>query len=569
MNTNASPDGESLGTLEPGALILGGRYRVERLLGSGGMGAVYLVTHLSLGERRALKVIRPDVLRDEAALARFRREAQVQSRVRHANVVTVHDFGEADGTNVWMLLEYAEGVPLDELLAREGPMAPERAAALLTGICRGVAAAHAAGIIHRDLKPGNILVSRGPDGRESPKVLDFGIARPVLLAGSQEPADTRLTSTNMVVGTPAYLSPDQLIETRDKPLDVRSDIFTIGLIAFELLTGIVPTRSSTIAELLQRTLQPMPRLSELRPDIVWPEALEAALERATRIERAERTASALDFADEFCSAVIAADLGDAARIFPEWTPRSVPAMSGQTTRNEAAAAIKTAPQAESTPQAGTARPSRSPWLLAGGFALVAAAVALFVVRERDSANGLTTVASAATGSTIGTDAQTAGVPGALGSGAGLNGDGTADAGEQGDDGGTIPEGNERGVPPGSSGTSAPSGRRASPRATVAATPGRVAGPPASAVAAFLAQAEGTASDEAALRARVREADALLARVSSRADSVAVGYVALEAELLLERDADACRRMRWLRGRAVGSRYEPALRLMADSLPCGE
>lgn len=532
MANPESSDGVALGTLTPGTLIIGGRYRVERLLGTGGMGAVYLVTHLSLGEPRALKVIRPDVLRDEAALSRFRREAQVQSRVRHPNVVTVHDFGESPGSNIWMLLEYADGVPLDELLEREGPLAPERAAALMLGVARGVGAAHAAGIIHRDLKPANILVTRGPDGRDVPKVLDFGIARPVALLGQEDAA--RLTNTSFLVGTPAYLSPDQLTETPEQPLDVRSDIFTLGVIAIELLTGVVPTRCGSLADMLQRTVLPLPTLRELRPDVSWPPALEAVLARATSIDPDARTPSAGEFIDEFCTAIIDANLGDPARIFPEYTPRSVPSVRTSSTPNPA-------PSASST-----SWPRAKQLLVAGAAAAALAMAALFAMRP-----GRGTAELPALSEALG---KTAVVP--AGSGA------TAAPPERPLVGATGE------APTAASG----GGRGASPVGVTnpertAAVSGGDEESVGAALEKYLTAAERGSADQSLLQGRIAEADALLPKIERRADSVAVGYVALEAEILLGQDAAACRRLRWLRGRAAGGRYEQAVSLVADSLPC--
>jgi eukaryotic-like serine/threonine-protein kinase len=402
---------------------------------------------------------------------------------------------------------------------------------LLLGICRGVEAAHAAGIIHRDLKPGNILVVRGPDGRELPKVLDFGIARPVMITDEQAAA-TRLTSTNMFVGTPAYLSPDQLLETTAEPLDVRSDIFTLGLIAIEMLTGLVPTRSATIAEMLQRTMQPIPLLTVLAPHVAWPASLEAALARATHLDRTQRTQSARDFADEFCAAIIAAGLGDAGRIYPEWTPRSVTAVASTS------AALPSAPATRAR------RRSRS--LLAAGTGLVAALLggAAWFMKAQPPKGQSEPPPIASTGAVRASDTTSRRVAAA---------------------------------PPDSvrDGT-----RRAPVPALTAATDERADRTPRQAPAtrdggdglaveidALLASAEQSAGDSRSLLARLREADALSDTAVTRRDSVAVGYVALEAELLLERDADACRRLGWLRARAAGSRFQQAVFLVADSLAC--
>ncbi|MCU0650338.1 MAG: serine/threonine protein kinase [Gemmatimonadaceae bacterium] len=545
MKMNVSPSSDTIGTLVPGALVLGGRYRVERLLGAGGMGAVYLITHVSLNEPRALKVVHPDVLRDEGALMRFRREAQVQSRVRHPNVITVHDFGESADSNVWMVLEYADGIPLDELLSVEGPLSPERTATIMLGVCRGVEAAHAVGIIHRDLKPGNILITRGQDGREIAKVLDFGIARPLSIAGAPSSAVARLTSTNVFVGTPAYLSPDQLTETTEQPLDARSDVYTIGLIVTELLTGAVPTRSATIAEILQRTMQPVPSLRSLRSDVDWPAAVEAAVARAVHLDRCHRTASAQEFADEFCHAVITAELGSASKIFPEWTPRAVLAVKG--TSGTTTPAVPAASLQGSAPTPSVSRSSRSLAIPITTLLTVIAATALWLtfrfadtVVSQPPRDSLATSGAVALGGSFSVGRSSVIPP--------------------------LPEGAAKQPPVEyvSVGRGAEALDSASRALTAAPAP-----PEATAVdvAAFLAAAEREAGDDATLRTRLREADALMPLLTGRADSVAIGYVALEAEVLLARDTAACRRLQWLRGRSAGSRFAAAISLMADSLPC--
>jgi len=522
VNTDAS-DNIGNRALAPGQLIINGRYRVDREVGSGAMGTVYLVTHLSLNEPRALKIIRPDVLSDDASLARFRREAQVQSRVRHPNVVTVHDFGESPDSNVWMILEYANGVALDELLEREGRFTPERSAAILLGVCRGVAAAHAAGIIHRDLKPANILITRGPDGRESPKVLDFGIARPVSLLGEGGTA-SRLTHTNMLVGTPAYLSPDQLSEDIDHPLDFRSDVYTLGVIAIELLTGTIPTRCTTLAEMLRRTTMPLPSLAALCPDVAWPPALERALERATRIDRNERTSSAMEFCDEVCTAIIDGGLGDPSRIFPEWTPRSIPAV-----RTPAPTAT------QSVAPSGRGR-ARGAILVASLGVLAAAGWAMLGTANKERGGLATGMAASGAVTPVVDSVATIGAT-------------RGQAGEADVGGRTRDAAGAR--PPVSDGAAAAG----------------IAPAFSAELETFLASAERGTEEEGALRSRLREGERLLSLSRGQADSVAIGYVLLEADLLLGQDADACRRLRWLRNRSAGTRFGYAVALVADSLPC--
>jgi serine/threonine protein kinase/Tfp pilus assembly protein PilF len=228
-----------LPTLVPGTL-LGGRYEILETVGEGGMGAVYKAEDRELGRTVALKVIRPELARDPDILQRFKQEILLASRVTDRNIIRIYDLGDAEGIK-FITMEFVAGDDLRHLLHRQGKLPPSEAVDIMEQVVSGLAAAHSVGVIHRDLKPGNIM--RATDGRVL--VMDFGLARS--LAGDG------MTRSGTMLGTMEYMSPEQ---AQAKELDARSDIFTIGLITYELLTGIMPYQAeSAIASLLKRTQQ--------------------------------------------------------------------------------------------------------------------------------------------------------------------------------------------------------------------------------------------------------------------------------------------------------------------------
>ena len=247
-----TPAGSSwqLPALSPGS-VLAGRYEIRRTLGEGGMGAVYQAEDRELGRIVALKVIRPELARNPDMLQRFKQEILLASKVTDRNIIRIYDLGDADGVK-FITMEYVEGEDLRDIV-RRGKLAPTKAVAIIEQVVNGLEAAHRAGIIHRDLKPGNIMLSS--DGRVV--VMDFGLARS--LGGDG------LTQTGAMLGTMEYMSPEQA-QARD--LDARSDIFTVGLILYELLTGETPFRAdSVIASLLKRTQQRAVPVSEIDKNI--------------------------------------------------------------------------------------------------------------------------------------------------------------------------------------------------------------------------------------------------------------------------------------------------------------
>src|SRR5690606_1408095 len=232
--------------------VVAGRYRVQRKLGEGGMGRVYLAEHVRMGRRCALKVLNPGLLNSSDAISRFAREAASASRINHRNVASIYDFGETVDGITYLAMEYAEGERLSTLIAREGPFPAERAIAIARQVTDALVTAHELGIVHRDLKPDNIIISRARDGSDLVKVVDFSIAK------ATHGVDTQLTRTGFVIGTPRYMSPEQV---SGDPVDGRSDIYSLGCIVYEMLVG-QPAFDGPTAELIQRRLTeppPQPR----------------------------------------------------------------------------------------------------------------------------------------------------------------------------------------------------------------------------------------------------------------------------------------------------------------------
>jgi eukaryotic-like serine/threonine-protein kinase len=234
--------------------VLAGKYRVERVLGVGGMGVVVAARHLELNELRAIKFLLPEARRNPEALERFVREARAVVRLKNPHVVRIHDVGRFDGGEPYIVMEHLEGEDLKSILDRGEPLAPGPAVDIVLQALEAMAEAHAAGIIHRDLKPANLFLARADDDALLVKVLDFGISK--LIESNDEGME--MTTTHALMGSPYYMSPEQMMSTRD--VDARTDIWSIGVVLYQLLTGRVPFRGRNIAAqcalLLQRDPPP-------------------------------------------------------------------------------------------------------------------------------------------------------------------------------------------------------------------------------------------------------------------------------------------------------------------------
>ena len=244
--------------MQPGT-ILAGRYRVGRTLGAGAMGVIVEGTHLELGTSVAIKILHDRLARDPERVQRFLREARAAAQLRGEHICRVHDFGMLPDGEPFMVMELLSGCDLAALVDQRGPLSPASVVSYAKQACAGVAEAHAVGIVHRDLKPTNIFRTHRPDGGPLIKILDFGIAK--LINGQ----DLSLTQTSTVMGSPKYMSPEQLKSSRIT--DPRCDIWALGVVMYELLTGAPPFSGETVTELaLNITNDPVPPLPDKLPE---------------------------------------------------------------------------------------------------------------------------------------------------------------------------------------------------------------------------------------------------------------------------------------------------------------
>ena len=272
--------------------VLAGKYRIDRILGIGGMGVVVAAHHIRLDERVAIKFLLPEMALSGESVARFDREARAAVKIKSEHVARVSDVGTLENGAPYMVMEYLEGQDLAAWVKR-GPLPFEQAAEFVLQACEAIAEAHALGIIHRDLKPANLFVVRRPDGALSVKVLDFGISKMRGLSGSAP--DVSITKTSAMMGSPLYMSPEQMQSAKD--VDSRTDIWALGIILFELVTGVSPFHSETMPELIAKILStPPPPLASKRPDA--PLGFETVILRCLDKDRGRRYESVGQLAAE-------------------------------------------------------------------------------------------------------------------------------------------------------------------------------------------------------------------------------------------------------------------------------
>jgi serine/threonine-protein kinase len=290
-HTHATEHGHHAAGVEPGQILLG-KYRIERVLGMGGMGVVVAATHVTLEERVAIKFLLPQALTNGEAVARFLREARAAVRIKSEHVARVTDVGQLENGAPYMIMEYLDGCDLGALAQKRGALPFDDAVEYLLQACEAIAEAHALGIVHRDLKPANLFVVTRADGTPSVKVLDFGISKVTGMAASG--SDLGMTKTTTVMGSPLYMSPEQMASSKD--VDPRTDIWALGAILYELLAGTVPFQADTITQLCVMILQqPAPNLRNLRPDT--PDGLQHVIMRALEKDRNQRFTTVADFAN--------------------------------------------------------------------------------------------------------------------------------------------------------------------------------------------------------------------------------------------------------------------------------
>ena len=254
--TQLLPEGEQSKSLL--GQVIAGRYRLTKLLGQGGMGEVYAAEHVHITKRVAVKVLHPEIGSNPEALARFKQEAQSASSIGHDNIVAIDDFGQMDDGRFYLCMEFLSGKSLAEAMQVPGGMDPQTALEIMIQVCNGLAAAHAKGIIHRDMKPENVFLTQRSDGTQVAKILDFGIAK---VSGTDN--NDNLTKTGTVFGTPHYMSPEQALGQK---LDHRADVYSMGVMLFEIFTGQVPFKAESFMGILsQHITKPAPQPSTVTP----------------------------------------------------------------------------------------------------------------------------------------------------------------------------------------------------------------------------------------------------------------------------------------------------------------
>ncbi len=360
--------------------VLADKYRITRFLGEGGMGTVYEAQHALVGRRFALKFLHAELAREPETLERFRREARAAGALENENIVSVIDFGSAADGVPYLVMEFLVGEDLASLLRRDGPLSVVRAVNIIIQACRGLDAAHAAGIVHRDLKPENLFVCRRGDGTDLVKLLDFGIAK-LSQAGVLGPV-TPVTRSGATLGTPFYMPPEQARGA--KVIDQRADIYSLGVILFEALSGARPHPGESYNEILYHILTkpPVPIESKrpgLHADLV------DVIHRAIAFEPADRPGSAAELARTLAAHAGRQVTPIRSQFDLQVTRDSVPAPNpGAPTEGgvaEPRTGQKIAPVSVPTPPTPTGKGLR--WRLAGVLGLAVAGTAAWLLRGAD------------------------------------------------------------------------------------------------------------------------------------------------------------------------------------------
>jgi serine/threonine protein kinase len=349
--------------------VLAGKYKVESILGVGGMGIVVAARHIQLEQRVALKFLLPQAMQSPEAVERFQREARSAVRLHSEHVAKVTDVGMLDSGAPYMVMEFLDGADLSRVVQATGSISIEESVHFVLQACEAIAEAHSLGIIHRDLKPQNLFVTRRVDGRPLIKVLDFGISKTI-----DTQSGLSLTRTSSIMGSPLYMSPEQMRSSKN--VDVRSDIWALGVILYELLTGRVPFEAEAIPELCLKVVQdPVVPPRSLRAEV--PDVLDAIVRKcleknpANRFQNVAELASALEPYSE-----LARGSSDriAATLHMKSHPHiSIPALAASSSN----AKIGTGGTAWGTTQAILARKKRMPYI-AGGVVVALGAVAIIV-----------------------------------------------------------------------------------------------------------------------------------------------------------------------------------------------
>jgi len=368
---------------------LDGKYQLIARLGVGGMGEVYKVLHTHLNAIRVIKLMRSNIASDAGAHERFLREARLATKIQHPNVAALFDFSTLDDGAHYMVWEYIEGINLHELIAQRGPLSARYGAKLAVQALMGLDAIHRAGIVHRDISPENLMITRDDEGAERVKIIDLGIAKSAA-------SDDNKTKTGIFVGKWKYCSPEHLgMLTSGERIDGRADLYSFGIVMYEMLTGVPPFMADTPHAYLMKHASERPKpLTEVNPGIVAAPQLEALIFRALEKDRSKRYATAREFAQEIER--IAASLPDtpgaplpvtvAAEVTHEATRVAAEAVTVVSIEENAPAAQAVQKTLDRVVAEESAQPAkkRAPWLLYAAAIVVAVLVAggWMLTRER-------------------------------------------------------------------------------------------------------------------------------------------------------------------------------------------
>ena len=371
--------------------VIAGKFRVERVLGEGGMGYVVAARHLQLGQMVALKFMRAEVCTPEYR-SRFLREARNTVRLKSKHVSRVLDVGALDGGSPYMVMEYLEGTDLSELLHKSGPLPVQDACEYILQACEAIAEAHGHGIVHRDLKPANLFLTKGQSGEPVVKVLDFGVSKVIELGIEDDtnpggrprhrPDDSVVTRASDLLGSPSYMAPEQIISARDA--DARSDIWSLGVILFRLISGKAPFHAASLGELIQGIVHgPIPNLREAKPDL--PQGLEHVVARCLERDRNNRLGDVIELARmlaPYAGPVPTPSLERIAILGPALVASVPPPQPSVPSFNSAARSAWTSPPMSGPTPAFLEKPDISPATAAlwgGVFVVMLAATAFLVV----------------------------------------------------------------------------------------------------------------------------------------------------------------------------------------------
>ena len=364
---------------------LAGKYKIEELIKTGGMGSVYRGKHVLMDKTVAIKVLRPALAGDDTVVARFSREAKAASKISHPHAVSVTDFGEAENGVVFLVMEYLDGRTLKEVIVSEGRLSLDRTVNIVRQVAGALDAAHAQGVIHRDLKSENIMLVQH-DGDEWAKVLDFGIAKICQPHGAVE---SEITHANLVVGTPQYMSPEQC--SQSGALDARSDVYSLGIILYEMLTGRVPFAGESATVIMMKHVQdPAPSVLSSRPEL--PRTVEGVIQKALAKQPTDRYQSAGELSSDLIKAASVESASDPA-LAALAVAQTVPNAPAVGTLEDADEVTVVRPRPEVTPLPGNVQPRPvltadrfNPWrvMLPAAIVLIAVFAVVFLLTRSSS-----------------------------------------------------------------------------------------------------------------------------------------------------------------------------------------